>query len=95
MIQKRWRSVLSHGYLLPDSGYYEEQRALYDSNPTKYELKTVYLGAIFAIENFEQGTGAVVPVTSAQARSRAVIIGRVQPKASGQGSRKNDILGVR
>jgi hypothetical protein len=41
--------------LLPNTAYYQEQRALYESDPTKYQLKNVYLGAIFAIEHYEQG----------------------------------------
>jgi hypothetical protein len=40
--------------LLPNTAYYQEQRALYESDSTKYQLKNVYLGAIFAIEDYEQ-----------------------------------------
>ena len=43
-----------HESMLPQTTYYKEQRVLYDSHPTRYSVKHVYLGAIFAIENFEQ-----------------------------------------
>jgi hypothetical protein len=55
--------------LLPATAYYVEQKALYDSNPTQYQLKNVYLAAIFAIENFEGAGSTIVPTTAAQSRS--------------------------
>ena len=55
--------------LLPDTPYYIEQEAQYHSNPTAYQLKNPYLGAIFAIESIEQGGAAVPAAASAHASS--------------------------
>jgi hypothetical protein len=42
--------------LLPQTAYYNNQRALYDAHPARYQVKHIYLGALFAIENMEQSS---------------------------------------
>jgi hypothetical protein len=71
--------------LLPNTAYYNGQRARYESNPTEYQSKQIYLGAIFAIEDFEQGHNAVVPAAAAQSNSMPVKIGSVHPAAARMG----------
>jgi hypothetical protein len=39
---------------LPQTVFYNKQRALYDAHPVRYQMKHVYLAAIFAIESMEQ-----------------------------------------
>ena len=52
--------------LLPDTAYYNGQRSLYDADPTRYQVRHVYLGAIFAIENFAHTGSTVVPAAAAR-----------------------------
>ena len=40
--------------LLPRTAYYNKQRAQFDNDPARYQIMHVYLGAIFALEDFEQ-----------------------------------------
>ena len=81
--------------LLPDTTHYKEQRALYESDPTKYQLKNVYLGAIFAIEDFEQGTSTVVPATAVQLGSSVVKVAKAHPAAAQMGHGKFGVPGSR
>lgn len=39
--------------LLPDTPYYTKQRALFESDPSRYQSEHFYLGAMFALEDLE------------------------------------------
>jgi hypothetical protein len=81
--------------LLPDTTHYVRQHALYESDPSRYQLKNVYLGAIFAIEDFEQGGSTLDPPTAAQSSASVVKVGSVHPTAARMGHGKFGIAGIR
>ena len=74
--------------LLPQTAPFNEQRVLYDNDSTEYQEHHVYLGAIFAIENFEEGRSPVVPAARAQSKSNTAKIGSVHPAAAQMGHGK-------
>jgi hypothetical protein len=73
--------------LLPDTAYYSEQKALYEANPAEYQRINVYLGAIFAIEDFVQEGGTLAPVAPASASAIAARAGSANPPAEANPAR--------
>ena len=61
---------------------YNAIRAPDDQDPTEFQRKNVYLGAIIALEHIENGGRSALPTTTAQASSTALIIGSVHPVAT-------------
>jgi len=78
-------------HLLPETPHYEAIRALYDEDPTQFSRKNVYLGAVLALENIENGGRSVLQATAAQASSTALIIGSAHPVATGRAFRMRGV----
>ncbi len=86
-LEKTWSGQTD---LLPDTAYYTAQQVLYDKNPSQYQRKNVYLGAIFALENIEKGGSSVVTTDTGRASSSSVKIGIVHPTRPRSGFRSRN-----
>ncbi|MFI5453883.1 MAG: Ig-like domain-containing protein [Isosphaerales bacterium] len=78
-------------HLLPQTPHYDAIRALYNQDPTQFQRKNVYLGAILALENIENSGRLVLQPTTAQALPTALKIGSVHPVATGRAFRMRGV----
>jgi hypothetical protein len=80
--------------LLPDTAYYSEQKALYEANPSAYQRINVYLGAIFAIEDYEQGISTQPAISPASASAISAQTVTAKPAATHSDNGKTGQTGV-